>query len=178
MRRDPLLNPELSTGPTGFTLVEMLVVMILIGLILSLALPRFSGFGEGEEMRTTARRLAAMALEAHSRSVTEARSFYLCLNLSQGRYWLSETRPETSDVDTTPSDASPLPRGLTIEDVILADEGMVKQGLVSFGFWPGGGNEPGTLHLKQESGAQMSLFLRPYFGRMEIQEGYLREESE
>jgi prepilin-type N-terminal cleavage/methylation domain-containing protein len=178
MPRNPHPSPDLSTGAAGFTLVELLVVMILIGLILSLALPRFSGFGEGEQARSAARYLAGMALEAHSQAVTETRPYYLCLNLKKGRYWLSLARPEKNDVDTVPADARPLPRGLALEDVILPDEGMVKEGVVSFGFWPNGGNEPGTLHLKQESGAQMSLFLRPYFGRMDIQEGYLREEIE
>ncbi|MBW2052593.1 MAG: prepilin-type N-terminal cleavage/methylation domain-containing protein, partial [Deltaproteobacteria bacterium] len=70
---------------TGFTLIEMLVVIVLIGLLFSLTLPRFSGIGETEKLRKAARLMARQALKAHSQAVTEAQPYFLCLDLDLSR---------------------------------------------------------------------------------------------
>ena len=162
----------------GFTLVELLVVMILIGLILSLAVPRFSGFGEKEQLRSASRLLTGQILEAHSQAVTEARPWYVCLDLAKGESWLTTERPGRDEEKGDRIEMARLPRGLEFRDVFDQEESMVRREVFCFGFWSNGGNESGTIHLKNSLEEEMTLFLRPFLGRTEIGEGYLREMSE
>jgi len=159
----------------GFTLAELAVVLVLLGTILALVLPRFSGVTEDERLRQSVRRLTGLALEAHSQAVTQARSWFLCLDLDQKRSWLSTVRPGQEGEAGRETRYVSLLQGVSFEDVIHPTRGMIKEGRVEFGYWPRGGSEPGTIHVKNEGQQQITLFLRPYLGRVEIKEGYLRE---
>ncbi len=161
----------------GFTLVELLVILILIGLILSLAVPRFSGFGEKEQLRAATRVLASQILEAQSQAITKARAWYLCLDLEKGDSWISTERADRDDEEGSRAGVVHLPQGLEFRDVIDQEESMVTREVFCFGFWPNGGNESGVVHLKNSLDEDMTLFIRPFLGLTEISQGYLREIS-
>ncbi|MFH1091186.1 MAG: GspH/FimT family pseudopilin [Pseudomonadota bacterium] len=176
--RRPEISPRrpFSFHP-GFTLAELAVVIVLVGLMLGMVMPRLGGFGDVERLRTAARRLAGQVLEAHSQAVTSAKPWFLCLDLDQKRTWLGTERPESEGEAGREGRYFVLPRGVVITDVKHPLSGTVKEGRVSFGFWPQGGGEPGTIHLKSVAGPEMTLFIRPYLGYTEIKEGYLVEEK-
>ncbi|MEW5723388.1 MAG: hypothetical protein AB1896_09795 [Thermodesulfobacteriota bacterium] len=153
------------------------MVLVLIGVLAALVLPRLSGLSERERMLAAARRLAGLALEAHSQAATKARPWFFCLDLDRKRTYLATVRPGLEGDTGRESDYFDLPHGVAVEDVIHPLEGQVKEGRVSFGYWPTGGGEPGTIHLRTEAGDRLTIFLRPYLGRTEIKEGYLREEA-
>jgi prepilin-type N-terminal cleavage/methylation domain-containing protein len=161
----------------GFTLAEIAVVLLLLGILLSVALPRFEGVGESEKLKTAARRLAGMVVESHSEAATKSRPFFLCLDLDEQRAWLSTVRPGREGESGRQGGFYNLPRGVLLKDAVHPGDGVVKEGRTSFGYWPQGGNEPGALHLITDDGEELTVFLRPYMGRTEIQEGYLREEG-
>jgi len=163
---------------TGFTLIEMLVVIVLIGLLFSLTLPRFSGIGETEKLRKAARLMARQALKAHSQAVTEAQPYFLCLDLDLSRTWLTLERPQRDEEAKPDGRATHLSTGVEFKDVVHSEGGMFKDRVVAFAFWSNGGNEPGTIHLRNSSGEEMTIFLRPFLGQTEIHEGYLLEEVE
>ena len=58
----------------GFTLFELLVVLAVMGLIATLAVPRFGQAGPGAALDRAARGLVADLREARSRAITENRS--------------------------------------------------------------------------------------------------------
>ena len=170
------VGPEGTTPKPGYTLAELLVVIILIGLIASITLPRVMSVDEREGLRTASRRLAQMALECHSDALTKSQSRFLCLDLDMKRMWISSVRPGNEGEAGRESEFVPLPRGVTIVDAEHPALGLIKEGRVGYGYWPQGGNEPGTIHFQGEDEEEMTVFLRPYMGRAEIGEGYLREE--
>jgi len=178
MNRPPDGVAAIGRPDRGFTLIELLVVMILIGLILSLAVPRFSGFGEKEQLRKASRMLAGQILEAHSQAVTEARPWYVCLDLTTRESWLTTERPGRFEDKGERIEVARLPAGLEIRDIIDQEESMVRSEVFCFGFWSNGGNESGAIHLKNSLEEEMTIFLRPFLGRTEIGEGYLREMSD
>ncbi|MDP2827035.1 MAG: GspH/FimT family pseudopilin [Sulfuricellaceae bacterium] len=67
----------------GFTLIEVLVVMVLMLLTLSLVPPLFSSGASGVELKAAARQLAAGLRKARSQAVTSRREAALELNVEQ-----------------------------------------------------------------------------------------------
>jgi type II secretion system protein H len=54
----------------GFTLVEVLMVMIIMGIMMAISIPSFMGWRENLKYRETAREVASMLREAKSRAIT------------------------------------------------------------------------------------------------------------
>ena len=171
-----------GTGPCaplgkGFTLAEILVVLVLMGMILSVVLPRIGDVNQAERLKTVSRRLAGQAAESYSQAATKSRPWFFCLDLDNNQTWLSTVRPGKEGDAGRETTYYTLPANIRLKDVIHPSDGMVKEGRISFGYWPQGGNEPGAIHVVAEDGDEMTIFLRPFLGRTEIKDGYLREES-
>jgi general secretion pathway protein H len=71
----------------GFTLIEVLVVMVLIGLILGVVAPYLPAVLPGVELRTTTRELAGALRHARSQALLQGESA-LVVDLEQRRYAL------------------------------------------------------------------------------------------
>lgn len=78
-RRPPAPRPA-----SGFTLLELLVVLTLVGLILGLAAPRLSAGVPGVSARAAVRDVAALLQTARNRAVTEQRPVIVAVD-GEGR---------------------------------------------------------------------------------------------
>ena len=78
-----------STGRKGgFTLLELILVLALIGTALSIASPSLSGFARGRDVADAASRVLAMTQLARSQSAAEGRPFRIHLDEEDNSIWL------------------------------------------------------------------------------------------
>ncbi|HAO33890.1 MAG TPA: GspH/FimT family protein [Candidatus Competibacter sp.] len=73
----------------GFTLLELLVVLVIAVLLVSLTPPLLSGLSGSTELRGAARQLAAGLRFARNEAVTRQRESVLTLDLAQHRFAVS-----------------------------------------------------------------------------------------
>ncbi len=73
----------------GFTLVELLVVMVVIGLAYSLVPPLFSSGAAGAELKAVTRQLAAGLRKARSEAITKRHEAALVLDVEQHKFQIS-----------------------------------------------------------------------------------------
>ena len=161
----------------GFTLAELVVVLVLMAIIFSITLPRVTDIGKSERIKTTARRLAGMAQEAYSQAAVQSRPWFLVLDLKEQRGYLAESPPDEENEGDRVGRYFKPERGIKIQDVTHPTQGLMTTGKAIFVFWPQGMSEPGTVHLISDSGDKMTVFFRPYLGKTEIKDGHLREET-
>ena len=83
-----LLTP--GGGTRAFTLVELLLVMSVIVMAFSIALPTLANFFRGRTLDSEARRLVALTHSGQSRAVSEGVPMRLWVNAQQGTYGLQE----------------------------------------------------------------------------------------
>src|ERR1043166_5201960 len=83
-----------TSKTSGFTLAELMVVVVLIGIVTALILPEMRGSYEDALLRGTARKLVDACNLAYSRSVTANRDHRLRLDLSRGKYFIEEKSAE------------------------------------------------------------------------------------
>ncbi len=92
----------MTTPPRGFTLLEIMVVLVLIGIITSFALLSVGG-GPRERLAEEARRLAALVelhqqeviLTGELRGIQFSRSGYALLTLGEKGQWQAPTAADT-----------------------------------------------------------------------------------
>ena len=78
----------------GFTLVEILVVIAIIGVILSTSLPALSGYAGQMRLKTTARELRGLFSLARSSAITSRSSRTVAIDPEKGEAVIEETLQE------------------------------------------------------------------------------------
>jgi len=77
-----------SASRRAFTLIELILVMVLITIVMSVALPSLKGFFKGRDLDSEARRLLSLTRYAASRAVAEGVPMELFVDIEQKRYGL------------------------------------------------------------------------------------------
>lgn len=157
----------------GFTLFELLAVIIIIGGILAIAFPRIWVLNE-MHLRTDAGRVSTLIRYLNEASATKKVYYRISFDLEKNSISVESSRDGAGYSAET--DAAirglRLREGVAMEDIELPGLGKVNSGTVSVIFAPAGGADSFTLHLRA-SQKKMSLLFNPYSGRVRVSEGYL-----
>src|SRR5271170_1675622 len=131
----------------GFTLVELLVVMGLIGTMCALAAPSFSRFFRGRTQSVEIRRFISLTHYAQSRAVSEGVPMLLWIDAKAGTYGL-EQEPGYADNADTNAVQYDIGRDLQIE--VVRGTGSTREARTvlsqpAIRFLPDGGADAGSV---------------------------------
>ena len=117
----------------GFTLLELLIVIALMGIIAALVVPMFGGPVSTSELRATARQLAAGLRLARSEAVSERRETFLVVDVAGKRFKVDREAREHA-----------LPSKVDLK-LFTAQSDLVSQNVGSIRFYPDGGSNGGRI---------------------------------
>ncbi|WP_457572840.1 prepilin-type N-terminal cleavage/methylation domain-containing protein [Desulfolithobacter sp.] len=162
----------LSRPAAGFTLLELLVVMVLIGIMTVLAVPRLYSTLLTDPLKSSARRLIGLVAETSQQAVRSPQGYYLHLDLGEGRVWASA---ESEEVETPADQAAllHLPEQVRIRDVVSAHGGRRSMGSTTIWFSRKGYVDKTLIHLQDRDGNELTLLLSPFLAVTRIFTGYL-----
>jgi general secretion pathway protein H len=132
----------------GFSLIELLVVLILISLSLALVAPSLSRFWQTAELRGAAQKISGILRNCRSEAVNKGKVYQVVLN-SQSREVRVQTMESSEEKDekkegSTPQRTYLLPEGIQMkEDPTSSSESA--SGLPVIEFYPNGGSNGGTI---------------------------------
>ncbi|MEX2673647.1 MAG: GspH/FimT family pseudopilin [Phycisphaeraceae bacterium] len=142
-------TPQLRPQSLGFSLLEMVAVLMVIAVALAVAAPSLSGFAEGRRTTDTARSLTALAGWARSQAVSEGRMYRLHVDVDARQYFVTaETGGTFEPVESTLGQPVDLPDRVTV--TWEEPEQVREAGYVTF--YPTGRLTPATLLLEEASG--------------------------
>ena len=78
-------------GSTGFTLIEIMIVLALIAIVSSIAMPSLRGFAASTRLKSTAQAIRDMLNFARDMAITERTSYLVVFDLTANRYWLASS---------------------------------------------------------------------------------------
>lgn len=164
--------------PAGFTLVELTVVIMLMGIILLIAYPRFEGSIFASNIKQACRRLAATVRYAQNLAAHQRKICRINYDLDRNTYWVTIQGAEENFVADTTSlgQERKLPEGVSFEDVISPRDGKVKEGQTFTRFLPKGMVDRSQIHLKDDRGRQFTLIIQPLTAEVRFFDTYLEEE--
>ncbi len=158
----------------GFTLIELTVIIVILGVMLTLVIPRLGEIGEAN-LKRSARHLTGMIRFLRDESQATKRSYRLRFDIHEGHYWaevLQQTGATTVEYRKYSSalgSEADLSGQTTFRDVKVAthpDEPYIE-------FSPTGWVEPASIHLRDGDGRDFTLLVEPLMGRTELRDGYV-----
>lgn len=159
-----------SLNNQGFTLLELIVVMVLIGITVSFTVPQIGGFLVADQMKTTTRRLIGLVHQTASLARSEHRAYLLTYQAGEHRF---VAEPEM-DSQQTSDQRDPKSIVLPVGSRVIVGE---------IWSWFGGGHggeerkirfskdgyiEPTILYLGEDNGREMSVILSPFLGTIRV----------
>lgn len=160
----------------GFTLIEIVIVVFIIGLIALLLLPRITGISKGNA-KTAIRHLTGTIQSLRDEAEIRQRIFRLSFYLSEQRYDASylDEKGEFVPYHSDSVEKAAWGREIVLKDVVTLRQGKVTEGTASLFFYPQGRVEKGLFHF-EDGGRPMTLQVHALSGKVKWIDGYVEEE--
>lgn len=171
--------PHLRTvvSSPGFTLLELTVVLFIVGLLVTILVPRLSDLGS-TRLEATAKRLAAVVRYLSGEAAIQNRTYRLNYDLDQQRYWITmlitaEDGAEFIEDQSPLSRPVQLPPTIAFADVQAPGVGRLSTGRVHTHFLPQGYVDPTLIHLRDQHSRVVTVLIPALTGEARIYDGYI-----
>lgn len=151
--------PPAVISSHGFTLLEIILVLFLLGGLLSLVIPRMS---IGDNLSSTTRKWAGTLKSMQEMSATMQKPVRLYVDMERGTYWPvilhgNEEKPPLDPIWATPRT---LPEPVRFTDFQIAGKRQ-DSGRVDILFYPNGRIDPAVMHLTDTDNNVMGVKIEP-----------------
>jgi len=170
-------NSELRTpNSTGFTLIELVVVIVVLGIMVALVIPRLGELGEAN-LKRSARHITGMVRFLRDDAQAKKTVYRLKFDIQGGRYWAealttaSDQAVEFKRLQSVMVNEGSLSGQTTFKDVKTGSHPDDPYVL----FTPDGWVEKSFIHLRDGDGKEFTLIVKPLTGDTELREGYVEE---
>lgn len=158
----------------GFSLIELLVVLILLSLSLALVAPSLSKFSRTVELKGAAQKISAILRNSRSEAVNKGKVYQVVFN-SQSREVSVHSIEPTEESNETRESPVPertylLPEGIQIKGEPTTSSSPSSE-LLPIEFYPNGGSNGGTILL--DSPERLGYRIQVHFltGMVDIKRG-------
>jgi len=156
---------------TGYTLIELSLIILLIGVILVFVLPKLDNLSD-TKLRTTARQLAGKIQSLYDESVLKKKPYQIVFDITNRTYSFSQISDKESSTFSDSAQETSLSDKVYIKDIVMETEGKITEGKVAIRFYPDGYVEKNTIHLS-DGKKDYTLATAPLTGKVKISEGYV-----
>jgi len=163
---------------SGFTLIEIAIVMAIIGMVMLLVIPRLPS-SDQENLKISARTFASTLRYLQERAATtkSQKGYYLILEPGTETVKIFEIGGDGNSIE--PADPlllkSPVKEGITVADVRIPRLGKVINGQLRVDVGVGGIRDFVTIHLRSAGGQFWTIMTFPSGGKVKDLEGYIEE---
>lgn len=147
-------NVTHNGGNKGFTLLELILVMVILSTVLGMAAPSLSGFFGSRQTHDTAAQILALTQLARSQAISEGIVYRLNFDTNERTYWLTAQQAGAfEELKTGLGQKFTLPKDMVMEmeDVEREDKDMFLK------FTPQGTVTAGTVRLIDRRGLALEI---------------------
>lgn len=154
----------------GFTLLELIVVMVLISLSAAFVLPQIHSALFGGELRTAVRRFVGLVAETGQEARLRRTAFVLDYDRSQQLFTVTPADEEGADENRT---RQTLRLGSSVQVTEIAAAHSPDRADLSIRFDQRGYADKTAVHFRHDNGDELTVMLSPFLGLTTILDGHV-----
>jgi len=198
------MNPA-HPASRGFTLLELMVVMVVLTMVTAFAMPGLRSSLFSDQLKATARKLVGLVVETGQEAVSSQAAQTLHFDLENNQVWVSSEKkavkgknPDSiwdetpvwdqkpvwdSDATGPPEDTEKrriltIPDSVKVVDITSVAAGKRATGATVIRFSTKGYVDKTLIHLRDDEGRDMTLILSPFLAVTKIVDSYVDIDDE
>ena len=161
----------------GYTLVELTIVVVVIGLMLALTMPRVQHSLVSDDLKAATRRMIGTVKTLRNNAVRDQRAYRLHFDMEASRLWVEWASMTSEEAMQARENASMMPEGIRILDVYRRGTGKKDMGDTAIHFTKKGYVEQAVIHLGSDNGRAHTIVLSPFLDTIKTYDKYLEIET-
>lgn len=162
----------------GYTLIELMVVIVLLGIFFSFTAPRFRDAVLTDSLKSATLRLTGKIINLRSNAMQKNVDHHLRFDLEKNEYWY-ESADVTAEGSALAHDdtVEHLPQDVRIIDIWIKGQGKKMAGDAAIRFTKKGYTHQSAIHLESEDGRVFTIVLSPFLQKVKVMENYIEFED-
>ena len=156
---------------SGFTLLELIVVITLLGIMLVFTVPRFHDTLFLDEGKKSARWIIGKVRALKEAAIQNQTNYSLHIDLDTQRYWETDESMSAEARENAALNAAPLPGDLKIADIEYPIRGKINSGPADITFYKTGYTDKLLIHFQDDAG-YVSFLIEPFLSEVTMYETY------
>jgi len=156
----------------GFTLVELMLVIILIGIVLVLAVPSTRHALMNDPLKKASRQIIGLERQLRADAVRTQIDHMLHLDLAHAAYWVITADMTPEKQDEIKKKPKTLPAGVEILDIVDGTNTKKSAGEVVIRCGRDNVCSPAVIHLSHHD-KKMTIVMNPFLGVTDIDDQYV-----
>ena len=165
--RQQATNNRLFHRNNGFTLIELIVVISLIGLMLFVSLPRLQHNPFLDDSNKSARWLIGKIQALKESAIRDQKQYALHIDLDSGRIWETNESMSQEDHENAALNSYALPEDVRIMDVEYPAREKITSGQTEITFYKAGYTDKAFIHM-QEGETYLSFLIEPFLSDVQV----------
>ena len=161
----------LLSRSTGFTLIELIVVITLMGLMLFFSLPRLQNNPFLNDTKKSSRWLISKVQTLRESAIRDQKTYILHFDLDSGMVWETNETMSGEDIENAANDSYVLPSDLKIIDIEFPSQGKIHSGQAEINFYKAGYTNKALVHM-QDGDTYLSFLIEPFLSDVQFFEKY------
>ena len=157
----------------GFTLIELMVVMLLITIMFAVTIPRLDGAILQDPRKKTTRWLMSTVSALRAAAIEKQKSQILVLNLDENRLWTTDAEMDEKGQSVAAEKAFALPGGIRIMEVQFPGKKRVGSGNATVVFYPGGYSDQAAINLESGDAERFAYRVEPLLPKIKVVEEWI-----
>jgi prepilin-type N-terminal cleavage/methylation domain-containing protein len=155
----------------GFTLVELIVVIALIGIILFITVPKFQQNIFQDDPQKAVRRIMETAGYLKEQALKEQKRYALHMDCDENRFWVSHEGMSETDIQRSMRSGFSLPGKLKVTPLLKKpfDPGAGAR-IVTIRFYKEGYVDPAVFYVDDLSGNLLKVKIEPFLPQVAVLE--------